>query len=42
MSINKKTGRIVRSKSLTQKNKAATTRRHNKMLNVAKPRKKRK
>lgn len=32
MAINKKTGKIVKPKSLTQKMKAALTRKRNKML----------
>lgn len=32
MAINKKTGKVVKQKSLTQKLKAAVTRKRNKML----------
>lgn len=31
MAVNKKTGKVVRPKSLSQKSKAATTRKHNKI-----------
>lgn len=39
MTINKKTGRLVKPKTLTQKIKAATTRAHNRITGKTKPRK---
>jgi len=42
MPINKKTGKLVRPKSLSQKLKANATRKHNLMAGITKPRKKRK
>lgn len=40
MPINKKTGRVVRQKSTTQKLKAAMTRKHNKAFGIKKKKKK--
>ena len=42
MAINKKTGKVVRPKSLAQKYKAASTRKHNLISGKTKPRKKKK
>lgn len=39
MAVNKKTGKVVRPKSLTQKAKANQTRQHNKITGKTKPRK---
>jgi hypothetical protein len=39
MPINKKTGKLVRPKSLSQKLKASVTRKHNLMTGKTKPRK---
>mgnify|MGYP006274910591 CR=1 FL=1 len=40
MTINKKTGKIVKPKTLSQKYKAAATRKHNLATGKTKPRKK--
>jgi hypothetical protein len=40
MAVNKKTGKVVRPKSLSQKMKAAVTRKHNKIAGKIKPKKK--
>lgn len=42
MAVNKKTGKIVKPKSLGQKIKAAATKAHNKISGKTKPRKKKK
>jgi hypothetical protein len=42
MAVNPKTGKVVRPRSLTQKTKAATTRKHNKLTGKTKPRPKKK
>jgi hypothetical protein len=42
MTVNKKTGRLVKPKSLTQKMKAAATRKHNRLIGKTKPIKKKK
>jgi len=40
MPINKKTGKLIKPRSLSQKLKAAATRKHNIITGIAKPRKK--
>jgi hypothetical protein len=42
MAISKKTGRIIKPKSLSQKLKASATRKHNLAFGITKPRKKKK
>lgn len=42
MTVNKKTGKIVKQRTLSQKIKAAATRAHNKISGKTKPRKKKK
>ena len=39
MAVNKKTGKVVRPKTLGQKMKATATRKHNKITGKTKPRK---
>lgn len=40
MTVNKKTGKVVKPRSLTQKLKAAATRKHNRLIGKTKPVKK--
>lgn len=40
MTINKRTGKIVKPRTLSQKQKAAATRKHNSIAGITKPRKK--
>jgi hypothetical protein len=40
MAVNPKTGKVVKPRSLTQKTKAAVTRKHNKISGKTKPKRK--